>query len=57
MAGPQKELEKEIGTKVDVAKNGGVIFHSDHSIPPDVSFERYEWILKTAREYFIKTTD
>ncbi|RKX74660.1 MAG: hypothetical protein DRP49_05720 [Spirochaetes bacterium] len=55
LAGPQDELEEEIKSKVSIAKNGGYIFHSDHSIPPDVSFERYEWALKTAREYFHQT--
>ena len=49
MSGPLDELEQEITSKVSLAKRGGYIFHSDHSIPPDVSLERYEWILKTAR--------
>ncbi len=53
MSGPVGELEEEIRSKVSVAREGGFIFHSDHSVPPDVNFERYEWILKTARKYFV----
>ena len=51
MAGPLDILEDEIRSKVSIAKKGGYIFHSDHSVPPDVSFQRYEWILETARKY------
>ncbi len=52
MAGPRYELEEEIRSKVSIAQNGGYIFHSDHSLPPEISLERYEWALKTARKYF-----
>lgn len=51
MAGPLDELEKEISSKVVIAKDGGYIFHSDHSVPPNVTFERYKWIIETARKY------
>ncbi|MCX6991712.1 MAG: hypothetical protein NT011_01060 [Kiritimatiellaeota bacterium] len=51
MAGPLDVLEEEIKSKVVIARDGGYIFHSDHSVPPDVSFERYQWIVKTARKY------
>ena len=51
MTGPLDELEEEIRSKVEIAKDGGYIFHSDHSIPPEVSFERYKWIIETARKY------
>jgi uroporphyrinogen decarboxylase len=52
MLGPQEELLKEIEAKVPIARGGGYIFGSDHSIPPQVSFERYQWMLETARECF-----
>ena len=50
MSGPIDELEQEIKSKAAVAKNGGYVFHSDHSIPPEVSLDRYQLILKTARQ-------
>ena len=50
-AGPE-ELEAEIRHKVPVARQGGFIFHSDHSVPPQVSFQQYSWVLRTAREIF-----
>ncbi|NQT59470.1 MAG: hypothetical protein HQ557_10870 [Bacteroidetes bacterium] len=57
MSGPQDELEEEIRSKVALAKDGGFIFHSDHSVPPEVDFKRYEWILKTAHAYFHSSQD
>ena len=52
MAGPIDELQAEIRHKVPVAREGGYIFHSDHSVPADVSFQRYCWIVDTARQVF-----
>jgi uroporphyrinogen decarboxylase len=44
-------LEKEIRTKVPVLKQGGgYIFASDHSIPDNVSLERYQRMLELGRE-------
>ncbi len=52
MSGPADELEAEIRDKLTVAKQGGgYIFHSDHSVPPEVSFERYLWILQLVEKY------
>jgi len=46
------KIAEEIKTKVTFAKKGGgYIYHSDHSIPKDVSFERYCKIIEMAREY------
>ena len=42
----------ELQKKVPFAAQGGFVFHSDHSIPPQVSFERYSWMLQKAREIF-----
>lgn len=45
-------LEREICEKVPaLAKGGGYIFSSDHSIPEDVSLERYKWMLELGRKY------
>lgn len=45
-------IEEEIRTKVSFAKQGGgYIFHSDHSIPPDVSLSNYLKILELAKQY------
>jgi uroporphyrinogen decarboxylase len=51
MSGPLEQLEDEIKSKVHLAKEGGYIYHSDHSVPPDVDFQRYKWILETVRKY------
>ena len=48
----KEALLKELEAKVPIAAEGGFVFHSDHSVPPQVSFERYSWMLKTAREIF-----
>jgi len=52
MLGSREGLEAEIRRKVPVAREGGFVFHSDHSVPPQVGFERYRWMLETAREVF-----
>ena len=45
-------LEKEIAEKVTMAKQGGgYIFGSDHSIPDDVSLERYDLMMQLAHKY------
>jgi len=42
MSGTDEEIEEEIRSKLAVAKaGGGYIYHSDHSVPPEVSYERY----------------
>ncbi len=50
MAGPIEPLGESIRRKVAGALDGGYIFASDHSIPPDVSFQRYRWIIEEARK-------
>jgi uroporphyrinogen decarboxylase len=45
-------IEKEIRTKVSFAKKGGgYIYHSDHSVPNNVSLERYRQVLELVREH------
>ncbi len=41
-----KLLEDEIRTKVGLAKRGGgYIYHSDHSVPDNVSFDRFKYVI------------
>ncbi len=52
LAGSRAEIEEEIGAKVTAAKQGGgYIYHSDHSVPPDVSYENYQFALEMVRHY------
>ena len=45
-------IQTEIYEKLCAAKpGGGYIYHSDHSIPPEVSWERYCLIMKWVRQY------
>ncbi len=46
MSASRTELEKEVRTKVEIAKrDGGYIYHSDHSVPPNVSFANYQHLM------------
>jgi len=45
-------IKREIGTKIPFAKKGGgYIYHSDHSVPDDVSFEQYERVMELVLRY------
>jgi uroporphyrinogen decarboxylase len=45
-------LEKEIREKIQVAKKGGgYIYHSDHSVPKNVSFKQYERVIQMVKKY------
>jgi len=47
-----RPLENEIKEKFAVAKEGGgYIYHSDHSIPKDVSFQQYKRVMDLVRQY------
>jgi uroporphyrinogen decarboxylase len=49
---PEDELEAIMADKINTAKQGGgYVYHSDHSIPPDIPFERYLKVLGLARKY------
>jgi hypothetical protein len=45
-------MAAEIRRKAPLARQGGFIFHSDRSVPPQVSFQQYRWMLQTARAIF-----
>ncbi len=47
---PMDELKKQILTKLNAAKGGGYIFQSDHSVPSNISAERYEYAINLVRE-------
>ncbi len=45
-------IEEEIRTKVGFARQGGgYIYHSDHSVPDDVSFEQYKRVIELVHKY------
>ncbi len=53
MADPDpRAIEKEIATKLPVAKQGGgYIYHSDHSVPDNVSFQQYQRVIELVHKY------
>ena len=45
-------IEREIADKVPAAKaGGGYIYHSDHSVPDNVSFEQYKRVMELVTEF------
>ena len=47
-----KPIEKEIKEKITVAKEGGgYIYHSDHSVPKNVSFQQYKRVIELVKKY------
>jgi uroporphyrinogen decarboxylase len=45
-------IEEEIRVKMTAAKEGGgYIYHSDHSIPKDVSLRKYQFVMECVRKY------
>jgi len=53
MADPDPtKIEEEIKKKFEVAKKGGgYIYHSDHSVPKDVSFQQYCNVIELVKKY------
>ena len=52
LAGTKEDIRKEIEYKVGNAKiGGGYIYHSDHSIPDEVSFENYMYLMEMLSLY------
>ena len=52
MAGSRDALEAELQRKIPLAREGGFVMHSDHSVPPDVGYEQYAWMQRRAQEIF-----
>ena len=47
LAGDAQQCEAEIRDKIEFAKqDGGYMYHSDHSIPPEVDYRRYQWVME-----------
>jgi len=45
-------IEREISTKIPIAKRGGgYIYHSDHSVPDNVSFAQYQRVIELVHHY------
>jgi len=52
MSADPEVIEEEIRTKLTAAKRrGGYIFHSDHTVPDDVSLEQYRNVVRLAFRY------
>ena len=50
--GVKAEITHEVVSKVEAAKpGGGYIFHSDHSVPPTVSFDSYRLAVDLAKAH------
>lgn len=47
----RKEIDRELKEKITYVKNKRYIFHSDHSIPPDVTLDTYRFVIEKAMEY------
>jgi uroporphyrinogen-III decarboxylase len=48
---PLPELKSIVLRKLNAAKGGGYIFQSDHSVPGNVSAERYQYVLELVRRH------
>ncbi|MDP6777124.1 MAG: uroporphyrinogen decarboxylase family protein [Candidatus Latescibacteria bacterium] len=52
MAVSDGSAETEVKAKLSAFdRSGGYIFHSDHSVPPEVSFQRYSHVIDCVRKY------
>jgi hypothetical protein len=50
-SGDWNQIRREVLRKLNVAKGGGFIFQSDHSVTSSVSGKTYDYIVKLVREY------
>ena len=48
---PEEDLKGIVLRKLNAAKGGGMIFQSDHSVPSNVSGQRYDYVVKLVRAY------
>lgn len=49
--GDRNKLREYTLRKLNVAKGGGYLFGSDHSVPSDVSGEIYDWLVRLVRAH------
>jgi uroporphyrinogen-III decarboxylase len=47
----EEDLKAIVLRKLNAAKGGGLIFQSDHSVPSNVSGQKYEYVVNLVREY------
>ncbi len=47
----RKQIRREVLTKLNAAKGGGYILQSDHSVPDNVDFDSYDYVIHLAREH------
>ncbi len=46
------EIEEEVEQKISAGKSvGGYIYHSDHSVPPQVTWETYQRIIEMVNKH------
>ena len=54
MNASKSELDTEVRSKLDIVmKDGGYIYHSDHSVPSSVSFKNYCYLVELLKKYGI----
>ena len=52
LAGSLEDIEEEISSKFEIAKKDGrYIYHSDHSVPSNVSFKNYTFAVEMIKKY------
>lgn len=48
----RERIEAEVAAKIPLAgRGGGYIYHSDHSVPPGVTWETYQFLMRLVDEY------
>ena len=46
------QIHEEVASKIPMAKKGGgYIYHSDHSVPPGVTWATYQYLMELVEEY------
>ncbi|MBT3380933.1 MAG: hypothetical protein HN742_16085 [Lentisphaerae bacterium] len=51
MSTTTQAIEEEVRGKISVAKQGsGYLYHSDHSIPPSVSYDNYKHVMELVKD-------
>ena len=56
-SGDRDAIRREVLTKLNAAKGGGMIFQSDHSVSSAVSGHTYDYIVNLVREYGVYPLD
>jgi len=52
MVASKEKLEDEVRSKLDAAMpGGGYIYHSDHSVPSEIPFENYLYLMELLKKY------